>query len=81
MSPLVKDFIEQWEEQLGKKFMNMRLNSREVVSVSRFLTKNMEGVRKLSLVDRKTRNLSFKNGSFSRRESAAMQNRFEIIRS
>lgn len=74
MSPLVKDFIEQWEEQLGKKFMNMRLNSREVVD-------QKDGVRKLSLVDRKTRNLSFKNGSFSRRESAAMQNRFEIIRS
>ena len=73
MSPLVKDFIEQWEEQLGKKFMNMRLNSREVVD-------QKDGVRKLSLVDRKSRNLSFRNASLGRRESAAMQNRFEIIR-
>ena len=66
MSPLVKNFIEQWEEQLGKKFTLMRYNSREVVD-------QKDGVRKLSLVDRKlTRNLSFGKVSLDRRESAAM---------
>ena len=53
--------------------MNLRLNSREVVD-------QKDGVRKLSLVDRKTRNLSFRNVSLGRRESAASQNRFEMIR-